>query len=96
MLKKLQMRPHLVPGGYPRGGGDMSPDNLEPVGVGDQLPPKPHGNNPRTKSRQLMMVNGLRKKEEKWDSRFYLQHIPNYDPLDDRHCESNVLRVKMR
>ena len=57
----------------------------DPLTSNNQAPGKP---NHKTKSRQLILVNKLRKKEDEWDQRFVLNHIPEYDPLIDRHCES--------
>ncbi|KAL4464045.1 hypothetical protein ABPG74_005982 [Tetrahymena malaccensis] len=42
----------------------------------------------RSKSRHLVVMNNLKKREEMWDNRFHLQHIPKYDVFADKHSSN--------
>lgn len=41
-----------------------------------------------SKSRHLVVLNNLKKREEKWDGRFYLEHIPKYNVFSDKHSQN--------
>jgi len=61
----------------------VSPMKSQDDGEGSQ-----HSENKKSKNRHLVIINQLRKKEDAWDNRFYLQNIPEYNCTDDRHCET--------
>jgi len=42
----------------------------------------------KSRNRHLVMINQLRRKEESWNDRFYLEHIPKYNCIQDRNCET--------
>ncbi|KAL4510652.1 hypothetical protein ABPG72_004806 [Tetrahymena utriculariae] len=42
----------------------------------------------RSKSRHLVVMNNLKKREEMWDNRFHLEHIPKYDVFADKHSSN--------
>ncbi|EAS07478.2 hypothetical protein TTHERM_00572140 (macronuclear) [Tetrahymena thermophila SB210] len=42
----------------------------------------------RSKSRHLVVMNNLKKREEMWDNRFHLEHIPKYDVFADKHSQN--------
>jgi len=47
-----------------------------------------NGDAKKSRNRHLVMINQLRRKEESWNGRFYLEHIPKYNPIQDEHCET--------
>mmetsp|Transcript_41562 Transcript_41562/g.36928 ORF Transcript_41562/g.36928 Transcript_41562/m.36928 type:complete len:135 (-) Transcript_41562:144-548(-) len=47
-----------------------------------------HSDVKKSKNRHLVIVNQLRKREEEWNNRFYLDNIPSYNFRDDRYCET--------
>jgi len=51
----------------------------------------------KSRNRHLVMINQLRKKEESWNGRFYLEQIPRYNCIEDRNCETyKKILVKKR
>jgi len=42
----------------------------------------------KSRNRHLVIINQLRRKEDAWNARFHLQHIPEYNIFDDKHCET--------
>jgi len=47
-----------------------------------------HSDNKKFRNRHLVIINQLRKKEDTWDNRFYLDNIPEYNFIEDKHCET--------
>jgi len=47
-----------------------------------------HSDSKKSRNRHLVIINQLRKKEDTWDNRFYLQNIPEYKFNEDKHCET--------
>lgn len=70
---------------------------LSPIRNYDEEEGMAHSEVKKSRNRHLVMINQLRKKEEAWDGRFYLEHIPKYNCIEDRNCETyKKILVKKR